>query len=288
MKRAGHDAILAKGWVAAHHWLLLRRISQLSLLLLFMVGPLGGPWLLDGNFASSVFADRIRLSEPFIVAQQFAAGHRLPATALYGALTLIVFYILFGGRVFCSWVCPINMLTDAAAWLRHRLGLPPGRVPPRATRYWLLFGVLAAAAATGSLVWEVVNPVTLLPRELLFGFSSGIAVVVAVFIYDFLVAPRGWCGHLCPMGAFYAILGRYSLIRVRARRRDACTDCADCFIVCPEPQVIKPALKGSGTPVILGSACTNCGRCIDVCAENVFDVTLRFDRRAGALPTKSA
>lgn len=90
------------------------------------------------------------------------------------------------------------------------------------------------------------------------------------------------------MGAFYAILGRYSLIRVRARRRDACTDCADCFIVCPEPQVIKPALKGSGTPVILGSACTNCGRCIDVCAENVFDVTLRFDRRAGALPTKSA
>ena len=121
----------------------------------------------------------------------------------------------------------LEMLTDAAAWLRHRLGLPPGRVPPRATRYWLLFGVLAAAAATGSLVWEVVNPVTLLPRELLFGFSSGIAVVVAVFIYDFLVAPRGWCGHLCPMGAFYAILGRYSLIRVRARRRDACTDCAD-------------------------------------------------------------
>ena len=45
-------------------------------------------------------------------------------------------------------------------------------------------------------------------------------------------------------------------------------DCMDCFEVCPEPQVIRPALKGEGKgvgPVILAPSCTNCGRCIDVC-----------------------
>jgi ferredoxin-type protein NapH len=53
----------------------------------------------------------------------------------------------------------------------------------------------------------------------------------------------------------------------------------DCFAVCPEPQVIRPALKGAGqgiAPVILSPSCTNCGRCIDVCSQDVFRFGLRF------------
>jgi len=56
----------------------------------------------------------------------------------------------------------------------------------------------------------------------------------------------------------------------------------DCFKVCPEQQVIRPALKGhmKGSnetigPVITSSNCTNCGRCIDVCAKDVFHFGLR-------------
>ena len=47
-------------------------------------------------------------------------------------------------------------------------------------------------------------------------------------------------------------------------------------MVCPEPQVITPALKGSGTPVITSGDCTNCGRCIDVCPDDVFRFSHRF------------
>ena len=52
----------------------------------------------------------------------------------------------------------------------------------------------------------------------------------------------------------------------------------DCFAVCPEPQVIKPALKGAKQnlgPAILSPNCTNCGRCIDVCSKSVFRFGLR-------------
>jgi ferredoxin-type protein NapH len=42
--------------------------------------------------------------------------------------------------VFCSWVCPVNVVTDAAAWSRRRLGIKTGRVPDADTRYWLLGG----------------------------------------------------------------------------------------------------------------------------------------------------
>jgi ferredoxin-type protein NapH len=58
----------------------------------------------------------------------------------------------------------------------------------------------------------------------------------------------------------------------------------DCFAVCPEPQVIPPALKGAdkGTgPVILAANCTACGRCIDVCAKDVFAFANRFQDKSG-------
>ncbi len=282
----GREAIAVKGWWRAHKWLLLRRSSQAVVLALFFAGPLFGVWILDGNLASSRLLGTVTLTDPFVLAQQLAAGYRPAAAALSGAAIMLAFYALVGGRVFCSWVCPVNMVTDAAGWLRARIGLRPRRGPPRATRLWLLAGCLAAAALTGSLAWEVVNPVTLLPRGLLFGMGWGAAIIAAVFLYDLLVAHRGWCGHVCPMGAFYGLVGRLSLARVGAPRRSACTDCGECFTVCPEPQVIAPALKGSGSPVVLDSACTNCGRCIDVCAERVFRMTVRFDRRvaAGARP----
>jgi ferredoxin-type protein NapH len=53
--------------------------------------------------------------------------------------------------------------------------------------------------------------------------------------------------------------------------------------VCPEPLVIKPALKGADHgigPVILSPNCTNCGRCIDVCSKDVFVFATRFSNRS--------
>lgn len=54
---------------------------------------------------------------------------------------------------------------------------------------------------------------------------------------------------------------------------------------CPEPQVLKPALKGAHGhgPVILARDCTNCGRCMDVCALDVFAFGPRFGPRAGGI-----
>jgi len=131
---------------------------------------------------------------------------------------------------------------------------------------------------TGTLAWELVNPVTAVYRGLIFGMGFGWAVLTAVFLFDLVISNRGWCGHLCPVGAFYSLIGRFSLVRVAALRRAQCNDCMDCFIVCPEPQVIRPALKGAEegvSPVIRDGACTNCGRCIDICSKDVFQYGLR-------------
>jgi ferredoxin-type protein NapH len=349
----GQEAVAKKGWLAAHKWLILRRICQLSILFLFMAWPLflqqqaarreaaaealppagvdaqlaaeagklqallGGPglpgaaplgnagralpppaapgaieaelpapvkaptdWIVKGNLSSSLLFETVPLTDPWLFLQGLAAGTKPAGKALLGAAIVLAFYLLVGGRVFCAWVCPVNMLTDLASWLRRKLGIKGGTAPDARTRYWLLAAILAGSALSGSLFWMWADPVAIMHRGLFFGMGAGLWILLCVFAYDLLVAPRGWCGHLCPTGAFYSLLGKFALLRVSAAKRAACNDCMDCFAACPEPQVIRPALKGQGSPVILASQCTACGRCIDVCSERVFHMAHRFDQRS--------
>lgn len=282
LRRAGPAAVAKKGWVRAQRWLILRRACQFGTLALFLAGPLAGWWVIKGTLASSLVLDTVPLTDPFISLQSLAAGHALETTAITGAILLTAFYAVLGGRSYCAWVCPINPVTDFARWLRQRLGLKQGLALPRAIRIWLLAAVLVVAALTGTIAWEAVNPITTLHRALLFGgFFAGTAwaLVLSIFLFDLAVAPRGWCGHLCPVGEAYGLLGAYGLLRVSARRRSSCDDCMDCYQVCPEPHVITPALKGAEdgrSPLILSRDCINCGRCIDVCPQDVFAFSNRL------------
>lgn len=279
--RVGAEALAAKGWWRTHRWLLARRATQVSVLGLFLAGPWFGAWIVKGNLASSLTLGVLPLTDPYVLLQSLAAGlttgHVPLASAFVGAAIVLGFYLLVGGRVYCSWVCPVNAVTDFAAWLRRRLGLKSGAVLSRALRFWLLATTLVVAATTGSIAWELVNPVSMMHRGLVFGFGAGAAVIAALFLFDLFVAPRGWCGHLCPVGAFYSLPAPWSPVRIVAARREACNDCADCYAVCPEPIVIKPALKGTdGAGPVIGSAqCTNCARCIDICSKDVFEFGLR-------------
>lgn len=268
----GTDAIAAKGWLAAHKWLAARRVSQLGVLALFLAGPWFGLWIVKGNLSFSYTLDVLPLTDPYVLLQSLLTWHVAEGKALIGAAIVLAFYLLVGGRVYCSWVCPVNLVTDAARWLRNKLGIKGGAHVSRRTRYWVLAMTLVLALVTGSIAWELANPVSMLHRGLIFGLGAAWAVVLAVFLFDVFVMKDGWCGHLCPVGAFYSLLAKLSLLRVAAIKRAQCNDCLDCFAVCPEPQVIRPALKGvdGAGPVILAANCTNCGRCIDVCAKEVF------------------
>lgn len=279
--RPGVEAIAEKGWLAAHKWLILRRTSQIGILLVFLVGPWFGWWIVKGNLNYSYTLGVLPLADPYLLLQMLVAGQTPERLAWIGVAIVLAFYLLVGGRSFCSWVCPVNLVTDFANWLRRRLGIKGSAHLSRATRYWVLAMTLALAAITGTLAWEMVNPVSMLHRGLFFGMGFAWAVIVAVFLLDLFVVRQGWCGRLCPVGAFYSLIGRLAVLRVRLPRRAACNDCMDCYAVCPEAQVIRPALKAidGAPPVILEANCTNCGRCIDVCSKDVFSFGSRFGTR---------
>lgn len=267
----------------AHRWLIARRLSQFGVLALFLLGPAAGIRIIEGNLSASMTLDVLPLTDPFLLLQSVLSGSLPVMSGAVGALIVLVFYALVGGRVFCSWVCPINPVTDMAAWLRRRLDLRGNSALSRDLRYWLLGLALLFPLLTGVIAWEYLNPVSMLHRGLIFGMGWAWTVILAVFLFDLFVARHGWCGRLCPMGAFYGLIGSGSILRVSAAARDRCDDCMDCFEICPEPQVIKPALKGAAKhvgPVILDRNCTNCGRCIDVCPQGVFRFGTRMSNGA--------
>ncbi|MCD6682127.1 MAG: quinol dehydrogenase ferredoxin subunit NapH [Burkholderiaceae bacterium] len=284
---------LARRTASRHRsrWLVARRALQLLVLAAFLAGPWAGLWVVRGTLASSEWFGVLPLTDPFVALQSLLAHRSLAPIALFGAGVVAAFYVVFGGRSFCAWVCPINPVTDLAASLRTKLRLPGllgARRLDRRLRYGVLVVALASSALLGSVAWEAINPITLLHRALLFGLVGGYGVVLAVFLFDLLVVPRGWCGHLCPVGAFYGLAGRAAVLHVSAPRRDACTQCGDCFRACPEPHVIAPALYGAGHgrgPTIASADCTRCARCIDVCDEHVFDWQWRRSDREGRAMT---
>jgi len=259
-------------------YLLSRRLIQISILVLYIAANLWGLKVLEGNLSSSILLGTVPLSDPFAVLQMFAAGSVITMDILIGALIITLFYGVIGGRMFCSWVCPINMVTDAANWLRRKLGIShiQKRVyMSRNIRYWVLGLSLFLSFLMGLTAFELVSPISMMHRGLVFGMGFGFTAVMVIFFFDLLVHENGWCGYICPLGGFYSLIGKFSLIRVR-HNVDNCTDCMKCKDVCPEKEVLHMVSKFSET-VKMG-ACTNCARCIEVCDDDALNFSIRTYR----------
>jgi len=246
------------------------------IMFLYFAANVYGWKIIEGTFGSSVLFGKIPLADPYNIVQILATGFVVGVDVLIGGLIIIAFYALIGGRVFCSWVCPVNMITDLANYLRRKLNLDNletnYRFIKRNTRYWIAGIIILVSALTGVAAFEVFSPITIMQRGIIFGFGIGVAVLLAIFLFDLFGVKNGWCGHLCPLGATYSLIGSFSLIRVK-HDHENCTNCMKCKIVCPENQVLHMINKES-TSVTSGE-CTNCGRCIDVCDDNALKFELR-------------
>ncbi|EPE2695195.1 quinol dehydrogenase ferredoxin subunit NapH [Vibrio alginolyticus] len=272
-QNAGKEALEKLGWWRAHRFLILRRLCQFTIIALFMAGPTLG--ILTGNLSSSMLLDTVPLSDPLIVLQALATGHVLEFNALLGVVIVVVFYAILAPRAFCAWVCPLNIVTDLAAWLRRKLNIKASYRWSPVIRYWLIPVLMLGSALSGAILWTWLDPVAALHRGLVFGMGAGWVLIALVFVLDLLLVEHGWCGHLCPLGATYGVIGRKSLLRVTAVRREDCTKCMDCFYVCPEPEVLRQPLK-EGDRRVMDQNCISCGRCLDVCPEHVFEFKNRL------------
>lgn len=258
--------------IKKYRFLILRRIIQLTLLLLFAGGNYFGWTILKGNYSAAKLFDALPLADPYAVLQMLFTGFLAAGDLLLGAALIFLMYALFTGRMFCSWVCPVNIVSDLAISVRKKSGITPSLSFSRKTRYGILVLGLVLSFILGFAAFEAISPIAILHRGIIYGIGAGWAVILAIFLFEFAVTKDGWCGHLCPLGAFYASIGRFSLIKVK-HDMPKCTNCMRCFAVCPEEQVLKIIGKESG--FIKSSECTNCSRCIEVCDDDALKLSIR-------------
>jgi len=266
---------MSKIW-NSYRYLILRRFVQIGILVLFFGANAWGWKILQGNLSSSSLFGVIPMSDPYAVLQMVAAGAVVASDLLIGVGVVVVFYLLIGGRAFCSWVCPINMVTDSANYLRRVFDIDRAQLQKqpisRNARYWILVMSLIVSAFMGIAAFEFISPISMFHRGIVFGIGFGWAAILIIFLFDLFVLKNGWCGHICPLGGFYSLLGKFSFIRVH-HSEENCTLCMKCKVVCPEKQVLHMIGKES-IPVLSGE-CTNCARCIEVCDDDALRFSIR-------------
>ena len=258
-----------------YRFLIARRVSQISIMILYVIANVYGINFLTGNLSSSLLVGIIPLSDPYAVLQMFAAGAVLSFDVLLGAFLITIFYMTIGGRAFCSWVCPVNMITDLANYLRRKFGfnqIQKKQPASRNIRYWVIVISLVISFSMGIASFEFISPISMVHRGIIFGLGFGWAAILVIFLFDLFVLKNGWCGHICPLGGVYSLIGKFSLIRVHHNAPN-CTACMKCKEVCPEDQVLHMVTKTS-IPVLNGE-CTNCGRCIEVCDDDALNFSIK-------------
>ncbi|PAF41119.1 quinol dehydrogenase ferredoxin subunit NapH [Helicobacter sp. 11S03491-1] len=284
-----------------YRFLILRRIFQIGILILFFLG--NASWIsvlgkshivyqgniggfdyegknlaigktkttflpiLQGNLSSSKIFGVIPMSDPLGALELILAGGVLAWDIYLGLLLVIVVYGVFFGRAYCSYVCPLNLATDLAGYLRRITGLSylPKQIQlNRNAKYGVLFLSLLLSFVFGVAVFEMINPIGMLYRGIVFGMGIGFLGVLVVFLFDLLLLKNGFCGHICPVGAIFSLIGKYSIWRVKYDF-DKCTRCMKCVQVCSENQVLH--MVGKHSSAVADMACIKCGRCIEVCDD---------------------
>lgn len=265
-----------------------RWIVVISIHLLFFLSFAIDIQTLEGTLNGSRFLG-FHLIDPFTTIQMYLATYHMPINIVIGTATIVIFYLLIGGRTYCSWVCPYGILSEIGEKLHNTLVskkiIKDRKFDHRVRHvFWIMFAVMAFTS--GYLVFETFNIVGILSRFIAYGWSLALVWVLIVFLIEVFYSRRAWCTYLCPIGTTYGYLGKVSGLRIQWN--DNCDHCMVCHDVCFESQVLELTKakydkqreeKGIKEQYVTGADCTLCGRCIDVCHSDA----LKFDFRLKGL-----
>jgi len=244
--------------------------------------------MLEGTLQGSRFLG-FHMIDPFATLEVWLATYHIPINVIIGTATIVLVYMLVGGRTYCAWVCPYGILSEYGEKLHNTLvnkKIIKSRKFDYRIKYIFWVGFLAMAFVSGYIVFETISTVGILSRMMAYGWSVALIWVAIVFAIEVFFSRRAWCTYICPIGTTYGMIGKVSALRVEWN--DNCDSCMVCHDVCFENQVLEITKakydkqreeKEITREYITGADCTLCGRCIDVCHADA----LKFDFRLKGL-----
>ena len=191
---------------------------------------------------------------------------------------LIIFLVILSTAIllkrgFCSWVCPIGLLTEYLNRLHRFIFRKDIKVPRwldyplRSLKYLLLLFFLWAIVIqmnARDLDHFIYSPYNMVADIKMLHFFTNISafafwVLVALLVLSILVR-NFWCRYLCPYGALLGVLSFVSIFKIH-RNEDTCTQCHQCTRSCPVD------IKVHKTTGVLSDECHACLKCVAVCPE---------------------
>jgi len=242
--------------------------------------------LLEGTMNGSRLLG-FHLIDLFTAIETWVATHHIHTNMIIGSVTIAVFYLLVGGKSFCAWACPYGVISEIGEHIHQKL-VKKKIIKERSWNpnirfaFWAVF--LIATFVDGFLVFEVINPIGILSRFIVYGWSLAIVWVFVILAFEIFYSRRMWCKYICPVGTTYNFLGWVSATKVEWDM-GKCDHCGACLDACFEPHVIeftKPKYdkerkeKGIEKQIVINGDCTLCGRCFDVCHTDSYNYTFRL------------
>ena len=225
--------------------------------------------------------------DPLVAVGTILTTHKLYWPLLW-ALAIVILTIVLG-RFFCSWVCPFGSLHHFVGFLANRKKTLAQKVrlnkyrKAQCIKYFILVFFLAMAAfpsLQASLQIGLLDPIPLItrsfnlvllpiadrafnltcPTERFYEVSWLIFTIFAAAVLLNLIIPRFYCRFVCPLGALYAILGRFAVWRI-GKNQKQCSNCKLCEQSC------EGGCEPSGNIRI--SECVLCFNCLDDCKDEL-------------------
>ena len=193
--------------------------------------------------------------------------------ALMFLMFLVIASSIFYGRVYCGYMCPQMIFSEASLTLQNKLQRLVNKrfFDWPAVRRNLISRVLVLAALAPLSVFLAFAFISYFvpPRDLLHrllaldlhtaGGIAGAAVTLITFL-DFTFVRQRFCTTVCPYGYLQGILGDQNTLLVHYRD-DArqCIQCRKCVRLCHMGIDIR------NSPFQI--ECVHCGECIDACVD---------------------
>lgn len=194
---------------------------------------------------------------------------------IFFSLLFLMFLIaaaaMLYGRVYCGYLCPQMIFSEAAINLEEKIKTTISkRFSKRSLQFrtWLqriaVYSVLGVASVFLAFVFisYFVEPRDLLSRLMALdlitaGGFAGAAATLVTFV-DFAFLRQKFCTNACPYGYLQGILGDDNTLVVRYRDPEQiCVECTKCVRVCHMGIDIRDS------PYQI--ECIHCGECVDAC-----------------------
>ncbi len=263
------------------------KTGRVVVALLFFIAILISFSDVKGNFSSDIQNSALYLQ--FIPS---ALKFFTPGTVLSLGFIVVILLTLFGGRIYCSTICPLGILQDIVIFLRRKFGAKQRLRFKKAMNFLrysilgvsllsvalgtiLLLNLLDPYAVFGRIGTHLYQPSILFIHNLLsnipffgihyveyspfsivgFTFAAGMLFLV---VYMANISGRLYCNSICPLGTFLGWISKYSFFKIKFAK-STCTQCGKCQAVCKANCIDIKNMEVDET------RCISCYNCIPVC-----------------------